>query len=368
MNTKRKITNWPVMKMSEIEVPRGLAGVIVDTTAIATTDQTGNLVYRGYRAVDLARKHSFSETAYLIVYGEMPSRSQHSEFEEKILSISHVEDRYVKLIQLLKEKNVLSSMRTVTSALQMEGSDRMEQLLQIAAKFPGIASHSYRIYRNLDIIHSSDKDISRRIYQLSTGRDDPERAKFLEKILIMYMEHEFNASTFALRVAASTGTDPASAINAALSTLKGPLHGGANSEILSYLLKFRNEEEGIDFVRNRLENKQLVMGFGHRVYKTKDPRAQFIKEELRKLIGETKRFQIADAIETYMWEQKNLPANLDFYGAFYLNEVGIDEPLYTPLFAVARVFGWVAHYMEQNANNKLIRPLSRYIGNTGRES
>lgn len=222
MNTKRRIKNWLVMIMSEIEVPRGLAGVIVDTTAIATTDQSGNLVYRGYRAVDLARKYSFGEVAYLILYGEIPSRSQYSEFEEKMHSISHLEDKYVKIIQLLKEKNVLSSMRTVTSALQMDGSDRMDQLLHIAAKFPEIASHSYRTYRNLDMIHSTEKDISRRIYQLSSGIDDPERAKFLEKILIMYMEHEFNASTFALRVAASTGTDPASAINAALSTLKGP--------------------------------------------------------------------------------------------------------------------------------------------------
>ncbi len=367
MNTKRRITSWRVISISEIEVPRGLSGVIVDTTAIATTDQTGNLVYRGYRAVDLARKHSFGEVAFLIVYGDLPSRSQYSEFEQKILSLSHIDEKYVKLIQLLKESNVLASMRTVTSAIHVEGGDRMEQLLNIAAKFPEIASHSYRIYRNLEMIHSEEADMSRRIYQLSTGKDDPERAKFLEKILIMYMEHEFNASTFALRVAASTETDPASAVNAALSTLKGPLHGGANSEILSYLLKFKNEEEGIDFVRKKLENKQLVMGFGHRIYKTKDPRAQFIKEELRKLIGETKRFQIADAIENYMWEQKNLPANLDFYGAFYLNEVGIDEPLYTPLFAVARVFGWVAHYLEQSANNKLIRPLSKYTGKTDRK-
>jgi len=353
--------------MSEIEVPRGLTGVIVDSTAIATTDQAGNLVYRGYRTVDLARKYSFGEIAYLVVYGDLPTRSQYLEFEEKLLSMSHLEEKYVRVIQLLRESNVLSSMRTITSALHLDGTEMLDQLLQIAAKFPVIASDSYRIYMGRDRVHASDLDLSRRVYHLSTGKDDPEKAKALEKILIMYMEHEFNASTFALRVAASTGTDPASAINAALSTLKGPLHGGANSEILSYLLKFKNENEGIEFVRKRLESKQLVMGFGHRVYKTKDPRAQFIKEELRKLIGDTLRFRIADAIESYMWEQKTLPANLDFYGAFYLNEVGIDEPLYTPLFAVARVFGWVAHYMEQYSNNKLIRPLSKYVGKVDRQ-
>ncbi len=353
--------------MSEVEVPRGLTGVIVDSTAIATTDKTGNLVYRGYRAVDLADKYSLGEIAYLVVNGELPSQTEYREFDQKYRSMSHPEERARKVAETLREKNLMTSLRTLVSAHDPDSSDLYTQLLDLIAKMPWYASDSYRIYRNLPYLEDLDLPLSEKMCYLLTGSQDREKAKFLEKILIMYMEHEFNASTFALRVAASTETDPVSAFDAALATLKGPLHGGANGEVLTYLLKFKDEEEGIEFVDNKLARKELVMGFGHRVYKTKDPRAQFIKESLRKMIGDTQRFQIAEAIENHMWENKNLPANLDFYGAFYLHELGIDEALYTALFACSRAFGWMAHYLEQIANNKLIRPLARYTGHPTRE-
>lgn len=353
--------------MPEIEVPKGLNGVIVDSTAIATTDQTGSLVYRGYRAVDLARKYSFSEVAYLIVHGKIPTKSEISEFEEELRRFSVVPENETKLLSLLGEKNVMSALRTMVSATKCSSQDRLKALLEIAAKMPRFSSDAYRISQGKSTLPEKDLDLTPRMhYFLGDAKDDSD-SKYLEKILIMYMEHEFNASTFALRVAASTGTDPNSAITAALATLKGPLHGGANSEVLSDLLRFRTEQEGIDFVKKRLENKQLVMGFGHRVYKDKDPRAQFVKGELSKMIGETPRFKIADAIESFMWETKALPANLDFYAALFLNELGIKEPLYLPLFACSRVYGWCAHYMEQITNNKIIRPLAKYTGPLGLE-
>ncbi len=353
--------------MSEIEVPKGLTGVVVDSTSIATTDPEGNLVYRGYRAVDLARRKSFAEIAYLVVYGELPDRQSLSDFEENLSSKSKPIPELRRIIEILKQKNIMVSLRTLTSALQVHSDNVLDILLTIAAQIPVMASDSYRNASGLDYLNQNHDKLSKRMYYLFTGKDDDIKSKMLEKIMIMYMEHEFNASTFALRVAASTATDPASAINAAISTLKGPLHGGANAEILSYLLKFKDEEDGISFVKKKLEKKELIMGFGHRVYKTKDPRAQFIKEELRKIIGNTDRFRIASAIEDYLWETKKLPANLDYYGAFYLHEIGIVEPLYTPLFASSRVFGWIAHYLEQTANNKLIRPLAKYVGPTGRK-
>lgn len=354
--------------MPEIEVPKGLNGVIVDSTAIATTDQSGSLVYRGYRAVDLAGKHSFGEVAYLIVYGVLPSHSEYEDFRERMQKYSYVPDNERKLLQLLGETNVLSAVRTMVSATKCSTSDKLTSLLEIAARMPRFSSDAYRLSRGRSVLPDKNLDLSARISYLFGGKDDSESAQYLEKILVMYMEHEFNASTFALRVAASTGTDPNSAITAAISTLKGPLHGGANSEVLDDLLRFKSEEEGIDFVKNRLENKQLVMGFGHRVYKDKDPRAQFIKSELSKMIGETKVFKIADAIESFMWETKALPANLDFYAALFLHELGIEEPLYLSLFACSRVFGWVAHYMEQITNNKIIRPIAKYTGPLGLET
>ena len=353
--------------MSEIEVPKGLTGVIVDSTSVATTDPEGNLVYRGYKTVELARHKSFTEIAYLVVYGELPDRQLLPEFEDRLLTKSKPIPELRKVIEILKEKNIMVSLRTLTSALKVNSDNVLDTLLAIAAQIPVMASDSYRKANGLEYLNQNHDNLSKRIYYLFTGEENETKSKMLEKIMIMYMEHEFNASTFALRVAASTATDPASAINAAISTLKGPLHGGANAEILSYLLKFKDEEEGISFVKERLEKKQLIMGFGHRVYKTKDPRAQFIKEELRKMIGNTDRFKIATAIEDYLWDTKKLPANLDYYGAFYLHEIGIVEPLYTPLFASSRVFGWIAHYLEQTANNKLIRPLAKYIGPTDRK-
>lgn len=353
--------------MNDIEVPKGLNGVIVDTTSIATTDPEGNLVYRGYKVVDLAQHKSFGEIAYLVIYGELPDKHSLKEFENRLSFSSKPIPELRRIIEILKEKNIMVSLRTLTSALQFNSGNVMDILLTIAAQLPVMASDSYRNANGMEYLKPTDQDLSRRMYYLFTGEDNQKKSEMLEKIMIMYMEHEFNASTFALRVAASTATDPASAINVAISTLKGPLHGGANSEILSYLLKFKDEEEGLSFVKERLERKQLIMGFGHRVYKTKDPRAQFIKEELRKIIGNTDRFKIATAIEDYLWETKKLPANLDFYGAFYLHEIGIVEPLYTPIFASSRVFGWVAHYMEQTANNKIIRPLAKYVGPTDRK-
>ncbi len=354
--------------MAEIEVPKGLNGVIVDTTSIATTDKSGNLIYRGYRAVDLATKYSFGEVAYLIVYGKLPTHSEYDTFMEHMQEYSRVPENEKRLMHLIENRSVMSVLRTMVSATRCSSSDQLNSLLEIAARMPRFSSDAYRISKHISTLPERDLDLSLRMSYLFGGKNDADSGRYLEKILIMYMEHEFNASTFALRVAASTGTDPNSAITAAVSTLKGPLHGGANSEVLADLLRFKSEKEGIEFLKQRLENHQLVMGFGHRVYKDKDPRAQFIKKQLNSLIGETRRFRIADAMESYMWETKSLPANLDFYAALFLHELGIEEPLYLPLFACSRVFGWVAHYMEQIGNNKIIRPLGKYTGPTGLEA
>lgn len=353
--------------MSEIEVPRGLNGVVVDQTAIATTDDSGNLLYRGYKAVELAHRSDAAEVAYLIVNDRLPSPDEKRVFLESLRKKEALDDKVTEIMKILREKDVMKNLRSIVSLYPYSSKDNDELLLEIAAKFPRIISDTFRLSHGMDVLKDTDAPFSERVYYLFTGMHDPQKAAYLNKLIILYMEHEFNASTFALRVTASTLADPVSSIVSALATLKGPLHGGANAEILDFFLGFKDIAEAEKFVDGKVAANEKVMGFGHRVYKTRDPRAQFVKEELRKMDEDAHIFKIAEAIENRMWEKKKVPANLDFYAAIYMHMLGIDQDLYTPLFAASRVFGWIAHYNEQLVNNKLIRPSSKYVGKTGRE-
>ncbi len=353
--------------MSEIEVPKGLNGVVVDQTAIATTDDSGNLLYRGYRAVELAERSDAADVAYLIINDRLPSASEKSDFASSLKKYSGMDPKISEVLKILKEKDVMRNLRSIVSLYPYASASDSELLLEIAARFPRIISDTFRVSKGLDPLEDIDASFSERLYYLFTGNKDREKAKYLNKLLILYMEHEFNASTFALRVTASTLADPISSIVSALATLKGPLHGGANAEILDFFLGFKDAEEARKYVDEMVEKKEKVMGFGHRVYKTRDPRAQFVKEEIRKMDKDAHMFRIAETIENRMWEKKKVPANLDFYAAIYMHMLGIDQNLYTPLFAASRVFGWIAHYNEQLSANKIIRPSSKYVGKTGRE-
>lgn len=338
-------------------LPKGLAGVYVDETKIATTDRTGNLVYRGYRVIDLADKLEFESVAYLVVYGNLPTGEQLEEFKKLLSENYRIDEDTAKVLDSLGGRGVIDKLRTGVSSVQSTGRSA-EDLLKIASKFPEIVmygSEGKHISQNAGSFAS-------RFYSSLTGSADAEKSRLFEKILMMYMEHEFNASTFALRVTASTMADPVCAFTTALATLKGPLHGGANSEVLQYLLNFRSQEDALAWVDSKLEKKELLMGFGHRVYKDKDPRAQYLKKILLKNFGDVNAVRYAAAIEDYVWQKKTLAANLDFYAALYMHLLGIDEKYYLSIFAISRVFGWVAHYLEQQENNKLIRPLALYTG------
>lgn len=353
--------------MSEIEVPKGLNGVVVDQTAIATTDDSGNLLYRGYRAVELAERVDAADVAFLIINDKLPSGAEKKEFSDMLIKYSGMDSKVSEVMKLIKEKDVMRNLRSVVSLYPYESKNDNDLLLEIAARFPKIISDTFRISQGAPMLDDIEGTFAERIYYLFTGKKDSEKAKYLNKLLTLYMEHEFNASTFALRVTASTLADPVSSIVAALATLKGPLHGGANAEILDFFLGFEDEEQAKKYVDEMVAKKEKIMGFGHRVYKTRDPRAQFVKEELRKMDKDAHIFKIAEAIENRMWEAKKIPANLDFYAAIYMHMLGIDQNLYTPLFAASRVFGWIAHYNEQLSGNKIIRPSSKYVGKTGRE-
>ncbi len=338
-------------------LPKGLAGVYADETRIATTDRTGNLVYRGYKVIDLAEKLDFESIAYLVVNGSIPSESQLTSFGNLLSESAVVDDETYRILDILRGRRIIDLLRTGVSSLQSDGKTP-EALVRIAAKLPEIVIYG----ETGNHLSNKQESFAGRFFTSLTGKDDPEKSSLFEKILVMYMEHEFNASTYALRITASTLADPVCAFSTALSTLKGPLHGGANSEVLQYLLSFKSKDEALAWVDSKLEKKELLMGFGHRVYKDKDPRAQYLKGILLKNFGDVDAVQYAAEIENYVWEKKTLAANLDFYAALYMHLLGIEEKYYLSVFAVSRVFGWVAHYLEQQENNKLIRPHALYTG------
>lgn len=348
--------------MSEIKVPKGLVGVVVDSTAICTTDTDGNLVYRGYSVVDLVRKKSFEEVAYLVVNGDLPTPSQLQEFNSRLIKNPEPDHRVIEVMNTLKEHDLMKNLRSMISLYPIESRDTSAVFEELISKVPSIIAHSHAVSAGKPLNKSDSRTYSGRFYELLTGNHDRKRAEFLSKLMILYLEHEFNASTFALRVAASTLTDPASAITVALGTLKGPLHGGANSEILDFFKGFDNESEARAYVDRQLDAGKKIMGFGHRVYKEKDPRAEIVKEILRELNRDSRDLKIAEAIETRVWDKKHLPANVDFYAAILMDELGIPQDLYTAIFAASRIFGWWAHYVEQINDNKLIRPASEYSG------
>ncbi len=351
--------------MGEMIAPKGLAGVVVDKTAIAITDSEGVLLYRGYRAIDLAEKAHFEDVAFLIVNGKLPSKSEKEAFIAKLKSGFGISEDINRVISILKEKDMMRALRSLVSMYPYRSKDQDDLMLEMASKFPELISNAFRLSRGMQPLNPIEGTYAERVYYLLTGKNDPKKARYLEELMILYMEHEFNASTFALRVTASTLADPVSAFTTALATLKGPLHGGANAEILEFFDGFKDVQEAIEYVDTQLQRGEKVMGFGHRVYKRLDPRAQFVKMKLRELAGDSKVVKIAEAIEQRMWEKKSIPANVDFFAALYMHLLGIQEDFYTPLFAASRVFGWCAHYKEQLSDNKLIRPDAQYVGPTG---
>ena len=360
-------SDW--MEVSTVRVAKGLERVIVDDTAVSSTDSAGNLVYRGYLAVDVASKLSFEEAAYLVAYGKLPKKKELSDFSAKLLKLSSLDHGTERLLECIdKDYPPIDMLRTVVSGMELSGKDDQSRMLEMAARMPTVITSFHSKHKGRAHAKAERGSYAERFYFEMTGKEDKKAASYLEKLLILYLEHEFNASTFALRVTASTLAGPQAAFTTALGTLKGPLHGGANSEVLKYMLSFRRREDAVRFVDLKLKKKEKIMGFGHRVYKMKDPRAMFVRGQLKKLSkekGMPQLLEYAEAIEGRMWELKRIPANVDFYAALYMYLLGITEEFYLPIFAAARSFGWIAHYTEQVSNNKLIRPDSGYIGPKG---
>ncbi len=357
-----------------LKVPRGMAGVSVTDTKISKSAADGSLVYRGYPISELAANASFEETAYLVVNGRLPTKAELAAFSKGLGGRSRVDRRVFGIMKGLGRKaHPIDVIRTAVSALgSLDGEKSMAgEEASIEAKMSVLAANSRRLPLGMrPRMPKNGVGFSDNLLQMLTDRkaSDFDRWVF-ERVLIFYMEHDMNASSFTVRVVASTLADPYAAASAGLASLKGPLHGGANEAAMEMLLEVKDPAKAGEFVDETFRQGRKLMGFGHRVYKAFDPRARLCKEYLKQMTERRREgawlYELCDAVEREMWERKRIPPNLDYYAApiFYL--LGIEVPLYTPIFAASRVFGWMAHYNEQVEENKLIRPDSTYVGPSG---
>ena len=370
--------------MSEkIKAPKGLAGVIADTTKVSKVmPETNSLTYRGYAVQDLCEHCTFVEVAYLMVYGELPTKEQFETFSQKEKAYRKVSDNMHKVISLFpKNAHPMDFLRTGVSYIGMEDertwdNDRetnLDKFIQLLAKLPTIAAHSYRLTIGEDFIEPDETlSYAENFFHMCFGEVPAEEVvKAFDVSLILYMEHSFNASTFTTRVITSTTSDMYSAVCGGIGALKGPLHGGANEMVMHMMKEIESSEMSPKaWMLDALANKKKVMGFGHRVYRSGDSRVPTMYTYAKKMAAYTggeKWITMYDELRQTMLDEKGIYPNLDFPAgpAYYMMGFPID--FFTPIFVMSRITGWAAHILEQTENNRIIRPLSEYVGVDQRE-
>ncbi len=355
----------------------GLEGVIAGETAICTVE--GGLSYRGYSVGDLAENCSFDEVAHLLLYGELPTAAELNGFQERVAMARRLPPPLRSLLgELPKWTSPLDALRTAVSALGHFDQDtadnshdaNLRKAERLLAQIPVAIADHFRLANGLQTV-SARQDLSHAanfLYMLRETEPTPEEVKALDVSLILYAEHEFNASTFASRVIVSTLSDMHSGITGAIGALKGPLHGGANEKVMDILLQAGGPDSAESWIRAALSRKERIMGFGHRVYKTGDVRAGILKAHARKMAevspeGDLLKWEeTAEIIEQVMAAEKNMHPNLDWPAGRLYHAMKLEIPLYTPIFAMSRIAGWAAHVIEQFENNRLIRPRALYKG------
>ena len=363
--------------MAKPNIHKGLDGVLVDTTAVSrVVPETNSLTYRGYPVQELCRHCTFEEVAYLLWNGELPDRKQLAAFRRAERRRRELGKDHLAVIRRFPKKaHPMDTIRTAVSYLGTTeiawGGERPEndrrRALDLLAKIPTMIAADYRIRKGRrPIAPRTDLSMAENFLNMCFGKVPPkEVVKAFDVSLILYAEHSFNASTFAGRVITSTRSDIYSAVSGAIGALKGPLHGGANEAVMHMLLEIGRPEKAEAWLRRAFAEKTVVMGFGHRVYKWGDSRVPTMRKCLDDLAAwkdDHRWTGISDVLQTIMLEEKNIHPNLDFPAgpAYYL--MGFDIDMYTPIFVMSRITGWTAHIMEQDQDNRLIRPLSAYTG------
>ncbi|RKZ01475.1 MAG: citrate synthase [Candidatus Hydrothermota bacterium] len=370
--------------MEEFQVPfsRGLEGVPVAITAISHIDgKQGNLIYRGFPIEVLAQFSTFEETTYLLWFGDLPNKDELENFKRDLIEHRRIPDFMKECIgNIPRDTHPMEALRTCVSMLGCFDPDkhdtsrgaRIRKAVRITAQMATIVAYAHRTRKGLELIDPNPNlsHAANLLYMLTGEVPDAETARLMDVILILHAEHGMNASTFAAMVIASTLSDMHSAIVGGIGALRGPLHGGANERVLEMIEEIGSVENVEPYIKNALAQRRRIMGFGHRVYKTYDPRARILKEYARKLSqksGQTKWFEIAEKIEEVVIRElgaKGVFPNVDFYSAIVYKMLDLPKEIFTPLFAAARVAGWTAHVLEYLQNNRIFRPTSIYNGPT----
>jgi citrate synthase len=362
-----------------VEKPKaGLEDIIAATSEICFIDgDEGRLVYRGYDIHDLVKGGAtFEEVAHLLWFGKLPNKAELEDTKKQLVRNRRLPKEVIAQLMLLPNSaSPMEALRTTVSELALYDIDthdmsrdaNVRKAIRLTAQLATIVAFDERIRSGKDIIQPDPTlgHAANFLYMLTGKVPDDELTRFFDICLILHADHELNASTFACRVTAATLSDIHSAITSGIGTLKGPLHGGANEQVMKMLLEIGDVSRVEGYIQNALKEKKKIMGFGHRVYRTEDPRATHLREMSRKMgerIGNMKWYEMSKRIERIILDEKKLYANVDFYSASTYYAMGIPIDLYTPIFAVSRIAGWTAHVLEQYANNRLIRPMADYIG------
>lgn len=378
---------------------KGLVGIYVDESSITYIDgSNGKLYYRGYSLENLVKHSSFEEVAYLLIYGTLPTNAQLSNFKDELIKERAIPYDVISILKKYPRNTTrIELLRTSISALSLYDPDdyvfteeaNIRKGIRIIAKIPTVLALSHRIQSNLPVIEPSEElSHSCNYYYMMTGRIPSEEFKrAFDKILMCHADHSINSSTFSCRVTVSTLSDIYSGITSAIGTLRGPLHGGANERVINYMLnEIKKKENVVPWVKEKLANKEKVMGFGHRVYKTWDPRAKILRGISQTLWSDIDKvekipdlehkeeheeidnlFEMTEMLANYMIKTKGIYPNVDLYSAGALHALGIPNAAFTPLFAASRSAGWVSHAIEQLSDNKLIRPRLRFIGDIDKQ-
>jgi len=364
------------------EIKKGLLGIIVDETEISKVmPEINSLTYRGYAAQDLCTRCEFEEVAYLILNKELPNKKQLKDFKKELSKEITLSKNLINILkQIPKKSHPMDVARTAVSVMGLEDKEtkdntpeaNLRKAIRIFAKTPTALAAFYRLRKGKKIITPKKKlNFSENFFHMCFGKvPDKEIVKAFDVSLILYAEHSFNVSTFTARTITSSLSDIHGAITGAIASLKGPLHGGANEEVMHMMKKIKKPENALKWITSALKNKDVIMGFGHRVYKSGDSRVPTMREYFKRvaIIKKDKIFEkIYDIVEKVMITEKNIYPNVDYPTGPTYHLMGFDTDFFTPIFVISRITGWSAHIMEQHAANKLIRPLASYKGSKHRK-